>query len=88
MTPIHPANTILVTGGTGFLGAYIIKHLVEGGYHVRALRRTGSKLPSFIPAAVLEKVAWVNGDVLDIVSLEESMQGVDAGDSFSCQSFV
>ena len=40
---------ILVTGGTGFLGAYIIKELVEKGYPVRAIRRS-NKLPSFIPS--------------------------------------
>jgi len=68
---------VLVTGGTGFLGAYIIRELVQKGYAVRAIRRS-SKLPSFIPAAVFEKVEWVDGDILDVVSLEEAMQGVDA----------
>ncbi len=31
---------ILVTGGTGFIGAYIIKELVEKGYAVRAIRHS------------------------------------------------
>lgn len=69
---------ILVTGGTGFLGAYIIKHLVEQGLAVRAIRRNSSKMPSFIPSAILEKIEWVNGDILDVISLEEAMEGVDA----------
>jgi len=68
---------ILVTGGTGFLGSYIIKHLVEKGYAVRAIRRS-NKLPFWIDKPVFDKVQWVEGDVLDIVSLEEAMQGVDA----------
>ena len=68
---------ILVTGGTGFLGAYIIKELLEKGYSVRALRRS-PKLPSFIPSAILEKAEWMEGDVLDVVSLEEAMKGVEA----------
>jgi len=67
---------ILVTGGTGFLGSYIIKHLVEKGYRVRALRRT-NKIPSWIDAPVFNKVEWVEGDVLDVVSLEDAMEGVD-----------
>jgi dihydroflavonol-4-reductase len=67
---------ILVTGGTGFLGAYIIKELIEKDHTVRAIRRS-SKLPSFIPPAIFEKVEWVDGDVLDINSLEEAMEGVD-----------
>ena len=69
-------NAILVTGGTGFLGAYIIRELVEKGYAVRAIRRKG-KLPFFIPEAILEKVEWVDGDILDIAALEEAMTGVD-----------
>jgi len=68
---------ILVTGGTGFLGAYIIKELIEKGYSVRALRRSNT-LPSFIPVSIMKKAEWVNGDVLDVVSLEEAMSGVDA----------
>ncbi len=68
---------VLVTGGTGFLGAYIIKQLVENGHTVRAIRRS-PKLPFFVPASVFEKVEWVTGDVLDIPVLEEAMQGVDA----------
>jgi len=68
---------ILVTGGTGFLGAYIIKHLVIKGYDVRAIRRENSKLPFFISPDLLTNVDWVDGDILDIISLEEAMNGVD-----------
>lgn len=67
---------ILVTGGTGFLGAYILQELIEKGYSVRAIRRS-DKLPSFISPSVLSKVEWVSGDILDVVSLEEAMEGFD-----------
>jgi nucleoside-diphosphate-sugar epimerase len=66
----------LVTGGTGFLGAYIIKNLVEKGILVRAIRRS-AKLPFFINPEIFNRVEWVEGDILDVVSLEEAMQGVD-----------
>ena len=68
---------VLVTGGTGFLGAYIIQELIAKGRPVRAIRR-GSTQPAFIPEAVWEKVEWVNGDILDLIGLEEAMEGVDA----------
>jgi len=68
---------ILVTGGTGFLGSYIIKNLVEKGHSVRAIRRS-AKLPSWISPEIFEKVEWVEGDVLDVISLSDAMQGVDA----------
>ncbi len=67
---------ILVTGGTGFLGSYIIKTLVEKGYKVRAIRRS-VKLPFWINKNVFEKIEWVDGDVLDVVSLQDAMEGVD-----------
>lgn len=70
-------NTVLVTGGTGFIGAYIIKALVEKGYPVRAIRRS-NKLPFFISPEILNKVEWVTGDVLDVIALNEAMNGVDA----------
>jgi dihydroflavonol-4-reductase len=69
---------ILVTGGTGFLGAYIIKHLLLKGHSVRAIRRENSRLPFFIAPDFLAKVDWVPGDILDVISLEEAMDGVDA----------
>src|ERR1700750_703725 len=69
---------VLVTGGTGFIGSYIIKELVEKNYSVRAIRRSTSKLPFYISKKIFDKVEWVEGDVLDIVSLEEAMQGMDA----------
>ncbi len=68
---------ILVTGGTGFLGAYIIKNLVEKNIPVRAIRRS-ARLPFFIPREILDKVEWVEGDILDVVSLEEAMEGVES----------
>ena len=68
---------ILVTGGTGFLGAYIIKNLIEKGLPVRALRRSAN-LPFFISPSILNKVEWVEGDVLDVLALNDAMEGVDA----------
>jgi dihydroflavonol-4-reductase len=65
---------VFVTGGTGFLGAYIIRQLVEQGIPVRAIKRT-SPLPFFIPRQILDKVEWVDGDVLDVVSLNDAMKG-------------
>jgi nucleoside-diphosphate-sugar epimerase len=68
---------VLVTGGTGFLGSYIIKELVERNYDVRAIRRSTSKLPFYISPGIFEKVEWVEGDILDPTSLDEAMEGAD-----------
>lgn len=70
------STKILITGGTGFLGSYIIKELVEKNYAVRAIHRN-HKLPSYIPKEILDKVEWVDGDILDVISLEEAMDDID-----------
>jgi nucleoside-diphosphate-sugar epimerase len=70
------SKKILVTGGTGFLGAYIIRELLSRGYSVRAIRRNIS-LPSYIEKEILEKAEWVDGDILDVISLEDAMEGID-----------
>ena len=68
---------VLVTGGTGFIGAYIIKELVEKGYSVRAIRRS-NKLPFFISPDIFNKVEWVDSDLLDVVSLNEAIKGAES----------
>jgi dihydroflavonol-4-reductase len=67
---------VLVTGGTGFLGSYIIKQLVEKGYAVKAIRRS-NKLPFWISKEIFDSVQWIDGDVLDVVALQDAMEGVD-----------
>ena len=63
---------ILLTGGTGFLGKYILEELASRGDRVRLLVRNPDKvreLPSF--AEVMQ------GDVLDVLSIERAMEDVD-----------
>lgn len=74
---LGPGCKVLITGGTGFVGAYIIKELIEKGYNVRAIRRS-KKLPFFISADILDKAEWVDGDVLDVMALDDAMRGIDA----------
>ncbi len=69
---------VLVTGGTGFLGAYIIKHLIEKGHPVRAIKRASSTVPFFLPKNISEKVQWFEADILDVRQLDEAMKNVSA----------
>ena len=59
------------------MGSYIIKELVEKNYSIRAIRRPTSKLPPYISPNIFQGVEWVEGDILDTVSLEDAMSGVD-----------
>lgn len=50
---------------------------MQQGFPVRAIKRANARLPLFIDAAILQKVDWVEGDILDVVSLADAMQGID-----------
>jgi len=76
---------ILVTGGTGFLGSHLLFHLCKSGQNVRALKRKNSSLQltkkvfSYYdknPETIFSKIEWVEGDVLDIFSLLEVLDGI------------
>lgn len=62
---------ILLTGGTGFLGSYILRDLLHKGEQVRILARNPEKVQ---PQAGLEVF---EGDILDTVSLERAFDGVN-----------
>ena len=65
----------LVTGGTGFLGAYLIRHLLEMGEQVRATKRATSRMHLVKPFA--SDVEWIEADLLDVFSIEESLESVN-----------
>ena len=64
-----------ITGGTGFVGAYLLRYLVQADARVRALRRADS--PMDLVKDIEDKVEWVEGDILDVPLLETAMDGVD-----------
>lgn len=70
-------STVLVTGGTGFIGAYVIRDLINAGYSVKALRRR-PQLPCFIEPTVFNQVHWIDCDILDTIGLAEAMENTDA----------
>jgi uncharacterized protein YbjT (DUF2867 family) len=67
-------DTILVTGGTGFIGQTLVRHLTEAGHRVRILLRASSRSPN-LPRNVPVEVA-VSG-FNDQRGLRAAMVGVD-----------
>ena len=77
---------ILVTGGTGLVGSYLLYELTRKGHTVRALLRPGKKpydtkklfkCLSDEKEHLIDQVEWVEGDVLDPFSLQQAMQGIE-----------
>lgn len=78
---------ILVTGGTGFLGAYLLTELTGQDKPVKALKRAKSstayteqifKLKFGADAQThFNKIQWVEGDIMDVYSVEEAMADID-----------
>lgn len=76
---------ILVTGGTGFLGAHLLVQLTAEGVPVRAIKRSESSL-NFVKQIFQlyatdftkqwELIEWKEADLMDIFQMEESLQGV------------
>ena len=73
-----------ITGATGIVGREVLAQLLESGKTVKALRRKGSDVDSvmtFLAQRGLNltesELCWVEGDVTDIQSLKDGMQGCD-----------
>lgn len=74
---------ILVTGASGFLGQHLVQHLSATGMNVRALYRKHAPQPELL---ALRGVSWVQCDLLDVMALEEAMNGVT--EVYHCAAIV
>jgi len=77
---------ILVTGGTGLVGAHLLYSLINSGESVRAIHRKSSDLAavknvfSFYtnePNIVFDKIEWMEADITDIPSLANAFKGIE-----------
>lgn len=79
---------ILVTGGTGLVGAHLLLHLIEsrsiGDEKVRAIYRnpqsiekTKSLFELYNKKDLFEAVEWLQADIIDIPSLELAFQEIN-----------
>jgi dihydroflavonol-4-reductase len=75
-------NFIFVTGATGLVGSRLVFDLVTAGKKVRVLVREGSNRSRIVrqfkgqEALMESSVEWATGDINDVISLREAMQGV------------
>ena len=78
---------ILVTGGTGLLGSHLLYRLSSENDSIRAIYRDTAKIEhvksifQFYDSAHWEsrfsKIEWIEGDILDLISLDDVMTGIE-----------
>ncbi len=67
---------ILVTGGTGFIGSYILRDLLQAGFQkIFATHRKESEMS--LVDDIVEQIEWVEMDILDVVGLDMIVPEVD-----------
>lgn len=69
-------ETILVTGGCGFIGRYVVEELVQRGYGVTVLDAFIGQVHDGVVDGWSSDFRLVRGDVRDRVCLNEALEGV------------
>ena len=76
---------ILVTGGTGLVGSHLLYELALSGKRIHALKRANSNTQNTYKIftyysdkadELFSNIEWVDGDLLDIYSLYDAMEGI------------
>lgn len=71
-------QNILVTGGAGFIGSFLVDELIKSGYKVRIFDNLekqvhNGKKPSYLN----KKAEFIKGDVRDRISLLKALKNID-----------
>lgn len=74
------SERILITGGAGFIGSHLARHLLRSGHEVRALDRLDPQVhpERERPAYLEDEVELIEGDVRDPGAVADALDGVDA----------
>jgi dihydroflavonol-4-reductase len=75
---------ILVTGGTGLVGAHLLLHLAENETTIRAIYRSEKKIEKtknlftlYNKENLFSKIEWTKADILDVPSLEIAFENIE-----------
>jgi nucleoside-diphosphate-sugar epimerase len=62
---------VFISGATGFIGLNLVRELINRGYHVHALVRSGSE----VSLLQNDNIDLFTGDITDLNSIEKAMDG-------------
>jgi UDP-glucose 4-epimerase len=69
-------QTILITGGAGFIGSHIADKMLENNYHVRIYDNLSTgKIENL--AHIKAHIEFIEADIRDVKTLEQSMKGCE-----------
>jgi UDP-glucose 4-epimerase len=69
------AKSVLVTGGAGFVGATLVRHLVQDGHRVRVLDNYSTGTAAHLAGVDAEQV---EGDIRDAAAVDAALAGMDS----------
>lgn len=69
---------VMVTGGTGFVGAHTVKALIDAGHEVRLLVRRADRIDANVKPLGVENLDYVVGDMTVAAAVRDAMDGCDA----------
>jgi len=85
---------ILVTGGTGLVGAHLLYHLLKNDEKIRAIYRSKEKIKAVEKVfsyytedtSLIEKIEWFKADITDIPAMIPAFVGVEK--VYHCAAFI
>lgn len=85
---------ILVTGGTGLVGAHLLYHLIKNDEKIRAIYRSEDKIEAVKKVfsyytddtSLIAKIVWFKADITDVPSMIPAFIGIEK--VFHCAAFI
>lgn len=69
------SKNLLITGGAGFIGSNLVDYFLQKGWNVKVIDNCSSG--NKIPAKILQKISFLEGDVRDYHDTHQAIRDVD-----------